>query len=170
VSIVTPGPTLPWSTTTVTGFYIPRGILWDGSSIWVTDSFEDTLLRLDANGAVMQTVPVGVHPYYMCFDGQNIWVANSVSSTVSVVNAATGSLVATLTGNGLHQPISVAFDGQRILVPNNLGPNASVSLWRAADLSPLGTVPMGTHIPYAAASDGVDFWITLQDVGGLVRF
>jgi hypothetical protein len=29
---------------------------------------------------------------------------------------------------------------------------------------------MGTHIPYAAASDGVDFWITLQDVGGLVRF
>jgi hypothetical protein len=73
-----------------------------------------------------------------------------------------------LTGNGLNLPANPAFDGQRILVPNNGG---GVSLWKAADLTPLGSFPTpASSIPNAAASDGVYFWVTLQGPAKLARF
>ena len=38
VSIVTPGPPLPWAITTVTtGFATPDGVLFDGTNVWITD-------------------------------------------------------------------------------------------------------------------------------------
>src|SRR5262249_46457613 len=68
VSIMTPGMTLPWSVTTVsTGFSQPIGILFDGSNIWVTDQGDNTLKKLDQNGATVQTVNVGIHPQLPAF-------------------------------------------------------------------------------------------------------
>src|SRR5262249_37673804 len=136
VSIVTPGMTTPWSVTTVTtGFNGPAGILFDGSNIWVTDFSANTLLKLDQNGAIIQTVNVGGNPEFPAIDGTNIWVPNFNDNTVTVVRAGTGAVVATLSGNGLDGSAQAAFDGQRILVTNF---SDSVSLWKAADLTPIG--------------------------------
>jgi DNA-binding beta-propeller fold protein YncE len=171
VSIVTPGMTFPWSVSTVTtGFSVPQGILFDGSNIWVTDRGTNTLLKLDPSGAIVQTVNVGSIPELLAFDGTNIWVPNLNSNSVSVVRAATGVVIATLTGNGLNLPNQAAFDGQRILVTNQ---NDSVSLWKAVDLTPLGTFSTGSvTFPFGACSDGTYFWITLQGegTGQLARF
>ena len=119
--------------------------------------------------ASAQTVTVGQGPLFPTFDGTNIWVPNYYESSVSVVRASTGALVATLTGNGLNFPLEAAFDGQRVLVTNQQG--NSVSLWKASDLTPLlslSTDP-GT-IPWGACSDGVNFWVTLFGTGLLARF
>ena len=90
-------------------------------------------------------------------------------SSVSVVRASTGAVLATLTGNGLNFPIAAAFDGQRVLVTNQQG--NSVSLWKAADLTPLMSLATDSGtIPYGACSDGVNFWITLFGTGQLARF
>ncbi len=96
VSIVTPGPTLPWPVTTVGGFGTMVGALYDGTDVWVTDYSAGNLLRLDSNGAVQQTVAVGQRPEVAVFDGANIWVPNFLSDTVSVVQASTGTVLATL--------------------------------------------------------------------------
>jgi hypothetical protein len=169
VSIVTPGATLPWSVTTVTGFAGLVGILYDGANIWVTDFGAGTLLRLDGSGAIQQTVAVGTFPASPIFDGTDIWVPNSGSGSVSVVRASSGTVVATLTGNGLNGPRAAAFDGQRVLITNPGG--NSVSLWRAADLTPLGSVATGAStFPLGACSDGVNFWITLNGANKLARF
>src|SRR5262249_30286343 len=57
VSIVTPAATIPWSVTTVAAsFSEPTGILCDGSNVWVTDDVADRIFRLDAAGAILQTV------------------------------------------------------------------------------------------------------------------
>jgi len=169
VSIVTPGATLPWSVTTVTGFAGLVGILYDGANIWVTDFGAGTLLRLDGSGAIQQTVAVGTFPASPIFDGTDIWVPNSGSSSVSVVRASSGTVVATLTGNGLNGPRAAAFDGQRVLITNPGG--NSVSLWRAADLTPLGSVATGAStFPLGASSDGVNFWITFNSANKLARF
>ena len=94
---------------------------------------------------------------------------NSGSSTLSVVRASTGTVVATLSGNGLSTPMQAAFDGQRILVTNS--GNQSVSLWKAADLTPIGNFSTGsTGLPLGACSDGTNFWITLFGVNRLARF
>ena len=167
VSIVTPGASIPWSVTKVTtGFDLPMGIVFDGSNIWVANVHSGDLTKLDENGAILQSVHVGT-TQFIGFDGTNIWVPGPGS--VTVVQAATGTIVATLTGNGIASGNAVAFDGERIMITN---PNAgTVSLWRAADLAPLGAFSTGaTSQPYLLASDGIDFWLALGGTGQLARF
>jgi hypothetical protein len=66
----------------------------------------------------------------------------------------------------LNLPRTAAFDGQRVLVANLGG--SSVSLWKAADSTPIGFFSTGTsNSPYGAASDGVQFWITLEGTASL---
>src|SRR5262249_32660540 len=145
------------------------GILFDGSNIWVTDVGSNTLKKLDRFGNIVQTVNVGDRPNFPAFDGTNIWVPNILGNSVTVVRAATGAVVATLTGNGLNEPFQAAFDGQRILVTNQFGD--SVSLWRAADLTPIGTFSTGAGtFPQGSCSDGTYFWITLASTNQLARF
>jgi hypothetical protein len=71
--------------------------------------------------------------------------------------------------NGSSLPEQAAFDGQRILVTS--GGGDSVSLWKAADLTPIGTFSTGAATsPFGACSDGINFWITLQNPNQLARF
>ena len=170
VSIVTPGPSLPWTVTSATaGFTAPTGILFDGANIWITDFTAGALFKLDFSGAVLQTVSLGNGPAFPVFDGANIWVPLNTGAKVAVVRASNGAVLGTLTGNGQSFPNTAAFDGERVLVTNYTG-NA-VSLWKAADLTPLGFVPTGGGtVPVGACSDGVNFWITLLISGQLARF
>ena len=59
---------------------------------------------------------------------------------------------------------AVEGDRVRILVTNQAGD--SVSLWKAADLTPIGTFSTApnTH-PSGVASDDINFWITLPGTG-----
>jgi len=170
VSIVTPGPTIPWSVTTIhTGFNRPWGILYDGSNIWVTDQGDNTLKKLDDEGQVIQSVPVGELPFHPIYDGFNIWVPSAGSNRVTVIKASSGEVLAKLKGNGLNAPAVAAFDGQRVLVTN--GPGHSVSLWRASDFSPLGSFSTGPNSnPFGVCSDGINFWIVLQVPNQLARY
>jgi hypothetical protein len=170
VSIVTPGASIPWTVTNVSlGFSEPVGALYDGASIWVTDQNLNQLLKLSPAGAILQTVTVGSGPNFPAFDGANIWVPNSGTNSVSVVRASNGVVLQTLTGNGLNVPRAAAFDGQSILVTNTLGD--SVSLWKAADLTSIGSFPTGAGTqPWGACSDGVNFWIALNSVNKIARF
>jgi hypothetical protein len=109
VSIISLNPT---TVTTVTGVGGLVGILYDGSNIWVTDYFVHTLLKLNADGSIAQTITVGDNPQYPVFDGTNIWVPNGGTNSVTVVRVkdaggnplTTAFVLATLTGNGLNGP------------------------------------------------------------------
>lgn len=150
------------------GFSQPIGILYDGANLWVTDTGDSTLKKLDSSAAVIQTVTVGANPQFPVFDGTNIWVPNIGDNTVTVVRASTGVVLATLSGNGLDSPRSAAFDGERILVTSSV---FSVSMWKATDLSPIGSFSLGSsNSPFGACSDGLDFWITQTGNGRLMRF
>jgi DNA-binding beta-propeller fold protein YncE len=166
---VTPGPTIPWTVTTVTIGAAPTGILFDGTAMWVTDYTNGNLLKLDGNATVLQTIPVGAGAAFLASDGANLWVPLNGGAATAVVRASTGVILATLTGNGQVFPNTAAFDGERILVTNANGD--SVSLWKAADLSPIGSVPTGdSTYPAGACSDGINFWITFVSSGQLARF
>ena len=175
VSIVSLNPTTV--TTVSTGFTQPNGVLYDGANIWITDVFAQSLLKLNSDGSITQTITVGVSPQFPVFDGTNLWVPNINSHSVTVVRVkdaggnalASAFVLATLTVNGLNAPNTAAFDGERILV-TNLG-NQSVSLWKAADLTPLGFFTVGSDsLPTGACSDGLNFWITLTNTNKLARF
>ena len=174
ISIVTPGATTPWSTTTVTtGFSHPVGILYDGSNIWVTDSnpeqLSNVLLKLDSNGAVLQTVNVGGTSGYPVFDGANIWTPSNAGS-VTVVQASTGQVLATLPTPGAD-PLQLAFDGERVLATSWTSLN--VNVWRAADLSSVGGFSLingaGGSLS-GVCSDGISFWIGFPGNAQLLKF
>lgn len=138
----------------------------------MSDAHTDvTLKKLDSNAALLLSVPVGFQPMRPAFNGTNIWVPNSNVNSVTVVRASTGTVLATLTGNGLAECRTAAFDGERILVTNNFG--HSVSLWNASDLTPLGSVALSTSsssFPEGACSDGQRFRITLSGSDKLAVF
>ena len=169
VSIITPGAALPWTVTTVTtGFSFATGAIYDGSNVWVADANNSSLFKLDSSGTILQTVTVGSGPERPVFDGTNIWVPNAFDASVTVVRASNGVVLATLTGNGLNTSGAAAFDGQRILVTNGAD---RVSLWKAADLTPIGNFFTGGNTgPLGACSDGVNFWFTLSSSNKLARF
>src|SRR4029079_9901776 len=169
VSIVTPGTSIPWTVSTVTaGFQFPAGALCDGTSVWISD-LGGKLLKVNSSGGVLQTVTVGLGAFFPVFDGANIWVPVTNSNSVAVVRASTGAILQILTGNGLSGPNMAAFNGERILVTNR--GNDTVSFWKAADLTPLGTSPVDPGAdPNGAASDGLNFWVTLNGTAQLARF
>jgi hypothetical protein len=150
---------VPYAFGTITeGFNAPYGILYDGAHIWVTDNGANTLLKLDSAGNILQTVNVGSGPQNSVFDGANIWVPNERGGSVTVVQASTGNVVATITEH-LSNPFSVSFDGERILVTN--AGDGSVSFFKAADLSFIANVPTGAvNETFGACSDGINFWVT----------
>jgi hypothetical protein len=85
-----------------------------------------------------------------------------------VVRASSGAVLATLTGNGLGNAHSAAFDGQRVLAT---GEGGFLSLWKAADLTPLGGFSVGVfNSVIGACSDGVNFWIANFNSHTLVKF
>jgi DNA-binding beta-propeller fold protein YncE len=169
VSIVTPGAAIPWTVTTAaSGFTNPWGLEFDGSNVWVADAGAGRVFELDANGAILQTVTVGLSPRYLVFDGSNMWAPNTGDNTISVFRVSNGTVLQTLTGNGMSQPQGPAFDGERILVANS--GNDSVSLWKAADLAPLGNFPTGPAAPIYSASDGIHFWVSLANNVLVARF
>ena len=64
----------------------PRGVAFDGTNIWVTNSSSGTVSTLNPVwNTVTATVTVGTYPWGVAFDGTNIWVTNSVSNTVSKI-------------------------------------------------------------------------------------
>ena len=165
VSIVTPGVSIPWTVTAIAGFPNGAGAVFDGANVWVTAG---KLFKLDSSGAILQTMTVGSLPNLPVYDGGNIWVPNINSNSISVVRASSGTLLATLTGNGMSSPYAAAFDGGRILVTNTA--NDSVSLWKAADLTPIANVVVASGATtIGACSDGTNFWVTIRG-NQLARF
>jgi hypothetical protein len=176
VSIVKPAAAFPWTAEThSTGFVNATGVLFDGTNIWILDQGDNSIKRVDSNGGVVQSIAVS-NIGRAVFDGANIWVPGS--NSVTVLRAATGAVLATLTGNGLNTPTAIAFDGQRVLVTSP----AAVSLWKATDLTPIGfeTLPplcFGcTSTAREVCSDGINFWIVIDNrlvlaqPGTLARF
>jgi DNA-binding beta-propeller fold protein YncE len=172
VSIITADAVLGLVSTVTAGFNAPYGILYDGSNIWVTDTAAGTLLKLDGSGNIVQTVIVGTSPAFPVFDGANIWVPNYADSSITVVQASTGNVVATITSDASNQldgPNGASFDGERILIANYAG--NSVTLFKAADLRFIANMSTGNGTkPIAACSDGINFWVPLQGTTNLLRY
>lgn len=104
--------------------------------------------------AVINTIPVGTHPYGVSSDGTHVWVANVDDGTVSEIAASTGTVVKTITvGSGPH---GVSSDGTHVWV-TNYG-DGTVSEIDSSTGTVVKTITVGSG-PYAVSSDGTDVWV-----------
>jgi len=183
LSMVTPASGVGWAVSSVTaGITEASGLVFDGHNMWATQ-FETgshgsgLLLKVDSNGVILQSVGVGDAPSFPVFDGNNIWVPNFLDDSLTVVRISDGAVVKTFSAgnanqNGLSQPFAAAFDGQNILVTNVSG---SLSLFKAADLTAIASIPTPGLSPFGVCSDGVNFWVSFNGAdenffGRIARF
>jgi hypothetical protein len=162
------------------GLERPFDILWDGTDLWVADGgdFADSggLKRIDpTNGSVLNHyMNVGGSPTRLLFDGTNIWVSSRINggsalAVVRAVGSLRGTVLKLFSAGNLSGPVGMAFDGERVLVCNYDG--HTVSLYKAADLTLIGTLSTGTNSgPWAACNDGLNFWIIRIGNNDIVRF
>ena len=70
---------------------LPRGVLFDGTSIWVAAYGDNYVVKLDpSDGSPLGRVRVGAYPYEMAFDGTKVWVTNIFYDTITAVRAYNG--------------------------------------------------------------------------------
>ncbi len=132
----------------------PYAVAFDGSSIWVANTFNSNVTKLRASdGADLGTFFVG-SPRGVAFDGSSIWVTTFNSNNVTKLRASDGANLGTFPVG--TTPIGVAFDGSSIWVTNFNSNN--VTKLRASDGATLGTFPVGSY-PRGVAFDGSSIWV-----------
>lgn len=134
----------------------PKGIVFDGMSIWVSNSISNTVTRrLVADGSLRGTYQVGRYPIGMCFDGARLWVACRDDNAVYVLRMVDGERLFTV--NVGTNPNGMCFDGKYVWVVNE-GSN-NVTKVRAATGQVVNTYACGLS-PRLIAYDGSRIWIT----------
>lgn len=144
----------------------PAGIAVGEGGVWVTDSVDNMLLRIDpSKRLVVDRIPVGADPSAVAVGGGAVWVANSQDGTVSRVNPRTDTVVGrTLrVGNG---PTALAFGEGSLWVLNSV--DATVTRIRAITGEVEATILLAqnpSRIAYGLGS----LWVTSEESGLLLR-
>jgi YVTN family beta-propeller protein len=134
----------------------PQGISSDGTDVWVTNEFSNSVSEIQAStGAVINTIAVGGYPQGISSDGTDVWVANSNSNSVSEIQASTGTVINTISVGG--NPQGVSSDGTDVWVANYT--SNSVTEIQASTGTVINTISVGSY-PYGISSDGTHVWVT----------
>lgn len=139
--------------------HAPKGILFDGGFLWVTNTDDNTVTKRRANdGSYVGTYPVGAAPIGMTYDGARLWVANSGEDTVTRLMASDPAISTTIEVGA--QPNGLCFDGRYVWVVNR-GINNVVRLM-AANPVHVEVFYVGQS-PRLCAFDGRNVWVTNHD-------
>jgi ABC-type transport system substrate-binding protein/DNA-binding SARP family transcriptional activator len=151
-------------TAVVTGTGRPSGIAYGAGAVWITDSADNLLLRVNSAGQIIDRVPVGGGPAGVTVGGGEVWVANELDGTISEVNPAAGRQVASIrVGIG---PDAIAFGYGSVWVANVTAD--TLSRIDAATGHVVVVIPLGSAPTDVAAGAGA-VWVTCQQTGELLR-
>ena len=148
----------------VAGVGRPNGITYGAGAVWITDSADSLLLRVNSAGQVIDRIPVGRGPAGVTVGDGEVWVANELDGTVSEVNPGAGRQVAAIrVGIG---PGAIAFGYGSVWVADATGDTLTRIDVATGDVSaaiPLGGAPTSVAIGASAV------WVTSQETGELLR-
>jgi YVTN family beta-propeller protein len=147
----------------VTGVGRPGGIASGEGAVWITDNADDMLLQVDSARQVADKIPVGRGPAGVTVAGGEVWVANQFDGTVSEINPAAGTVVATVrVGIG---PDAITSGFGSVWVANV----TSNTLSRIDQVSGhvVATIALGSAPARLAAGDG-GIWATSTETGRLL--
>ncbi|MFD7011963.1 Ig-like domain-containing protein [Rhodococcus jostii] len=122
----------------------PSGVVFAGTRTYVANQGSKSVSVLDANNAVVGSVPVGTSPTGVAANpaGTRVYVTNSGSGNVSVIDTATNKVVATVTTGTAPNAVAVNPAGTRAYVTNS--GSGTVSVIDTATNKVVGTVRVGT--------------------------
>jgi YVTN family beta-propeller protein len=148
----------------------PRGIVFDGTHIWVACNGDGNVLKIEvASAEIIATISLGalLRPWGVAFDGTHIWVTAATTQGpggVSKIDRTTNTVVSTVaTGNN---PRGVRYGAGSIWVANFS--SDTVTRINPATATIQATVPVPND-PYGLAFDGIAIWVTRSGAGRLDR-
>jgi YVTN family beta-propeller protein len=143
----------------------PAGASTGAGALWVTDSVNATLLRVDLQKRdVVDRIAVGANPGGVIVAAGSVWVANSDDSSVSRIDTTNDKVVATIrVGNG---PTSIASGDRSIWVLNTI--DATISRISTQTGQTQATIPLGQNPTRVAFGLGYA-WVTSEETGLLLR-
>jgi PKD repeat protein len=60
----------------------PFGLTWDGSYLWLSDVYDNTITQLNPSGEVVKTIPSPCDlPFDLAWDGTNLWTINAAGGS-----------------------------------------------------------------------------------------
>src|SRR5215471_3512488 len=90
---------------------INQGVLFDGTNLWVTTTFDTVIKVRPSDGHILGTFgPFSAGAGSMAFDGANVWITTSGNNILEKVRASDGALIGQFGGGGS----SILFDGANI--------------------------------------------------------
>ena len=94
----------------------PTAVAVGFGDLWVSDSFENTVTRVDPAGVVVAPIPVGHGPIAVAVGKDAVWVADSLDDAVVRIDPETNSVVDTIPVG--RSPSSIAVEDGSVWVGN----------------------------------------------------
>ncbi len=71
----------------------PDGVAFDGTFIWVTNSYNNNVWKINRNtGAYIDDFATGIFPLSIIYDGANMWIGNGNGGSAGATESDVGSL------------------------------------------------------------------------------
>lgn len=135
----------------------PRGLAWDGSSLWLVDTSK-TVYKLNTSGGIASSFPITFPATGMAWDGAALWIGDDMNDRIVQVSV-TGSVLSTL-DVWYWSNSGIAWDDTNLWISDyNLSEihkhalsGVSISSWPIPNNS-------GIEHPTGLAFDGTNLWI-----------
>jgi len=151
----------------------PTAVAVGLGDVWITDSFENTVSRVDPTGAVTATIPVGHGASAVVVGEGAVWVVDSLDGTVVRIDPDTNSVTTTIPV-GRH-PSGIAVGADSVWVANR--DDGTVSRIDSETNAVVETIELGNSPAGIVVAAG-SVWVTNQAgsrpeavrAGGIARF
>jgi YVTN family beta-propeller protein len=142
----------------------PGGIAYGAESVWITDTTDDLLLRIEPDRHAVDRIPVGHRPTGVTVGEGQVWVVNQLDRTVSEVSPRALRPVGTpiQVGNGAG---AIAYGHGSLWVAN--ATDYSLSRIDPDNGRIVATIPLA-GVPGGLAAGRRGMWVTSSSTGQLL--
>jgi YVTN family beta-propeller protein len=138
----------------------PSDVATGLGSTWVSDSFENTVTRIDANNVVIASIPVGAvghGPSAIAVGAGAVWVAENLDDTIVRIDPQTNSVTTTIPVGSY--PTGVAVGEGSVWVANSH--DGTLSRINPETNKVIQTIEIGSSPAGVAVAQG-SVWVTTQ--------
>jgi YVTN family beta-propeller protein len=145
----------------------PSQAVVGGGAVWVTNSDDGTVSRIDPGSNTVRGSPirVGTRPVFLASDAGTIWVANSEQGSVTRIDARSNRVAATIDVGGAPLGIAAGEGGVWVADAQN---NEVIRIDPASNQVDPRRIPVG-ELPFGVAAGAGAVWVTNTDDNTLTK-
>ena len=142
----------------------PGAVVAGGGSIWVANTLDGTVSRIDRKRDQVVTIPVGGAPLGLAFGAGSLWVADGDARSVVQIDPGANKVLQPIdVGNA---PRAVAFAGGALWVAS--GVDGTLDRIELAHVRRRRSISVGSN-PTAIAAGAGALWVASEEAGTVTR-